>query len=58
MDIKQDKAHIQQLKKDLKAAKEKDSLNRVLGNYRLLKLAFIMVLLAITAAFIYGKLNI
>jgi len=58
MSGKQEKAQIEQLKRDLKAAKQNRA-SKVLGrNYRLLKLAVVMLIVVIVAAFIYGRIHI
>jgi len=51
MSRKEDMAHIVQLKKDLKAADKT-------RNYRLLELTLVMILLAIVAAFMYGRIQL
>ena len=51
MSIRQTKKEIEQLKDQLKATNRKNDL-------RLLKLAFVMVILAIIAAFIHGRIQL
>jgi len=58
MSIKQEKAQIEQSKRDLKAAKQNHASKVLVRNYRLLKLAVVMLIVVIVAAFIYGRIHI
>lgn len=58
MSGKQEKAQIEQLKRDLKAAKQNHASKVRASDYQLLKLALLMVVLVIVAAFIYGRIHI
>ena len=58
MSRKKDKAQMKQLKKDLKAAEQNYVSGVRTSNYRLLKLALLMVILAIVVAFAYGRIQI
>ena len=51
MSIKQTKREIEQLKDQLKSTHRKN-------DFRLLKLALVMVILAVVAAFLYGKIQL
>ena len=58
MSTKQDKQQIQQLKSELKFAEQTHASRLRDRDLRLLKLAMIMVILAMIAGFIYGRIQI
>ena len=58
MSGKQEKSQIEQLKRDLKTAKQNRDSKVLVRNYRLLKLAVVMLIVVIVAAFIYGRIHI
>ena len=58
MSGKQEKSQIEQLKRDLKTAKQNLDSKALVRNYRLLKLAVVMLIVVIVAAFIYGRIHI
>jgi len=58
MNQEQDTTQIEQLKSELKAAKQ-DRISKLQArNFRLLKLTLIMIILAIIAAFVHGRIHI
>jgi hypothetical protein len=58
MSTKQDKQQIQQLKSELKFAQETHASRVRDKDFRLLKLAMVMVILAMIAGFVYGRIQI
>jgi hypothetical protein len=58
MSTRQDRQQIQQLKSELKFAQETHASRLRDRDLRLLKLAMIMVILAMVAGFIYGRIQI
>ena len=58
MSGKQEKSQIEQLKRDLKTAQQNRASKVLVRNYRLLKLAVVMLIVVIVAAFIYGRIHI
>jgi len=58
MSRKQKKAQIEQLEGELKAAQHGYVAKVRASDFRLLKLALVMVILAIIAAFVHGRIQI
>jgi len=58
MSLKRDKAQIEQLKSELKAAQHGYVSIVRASNFRLLKLTLVMVILAIITAFVHGLIQI
>lgn len=58
MSIRRDKEQVQQLKSELRAAKQGYTSRVRASDLRLVKLALVMVILAIIAALVHGRIHI
>jgi len=58
MSRKKAKGQVKQLRNDLKAAKQSYASTVRAGNYRLLKLTLVMIILTALAAYLYGRVQL